>query len=170
MLDFCRTFGCVIAAVIGQYVMRQGLMDRSIKWPSASHNNSRLINKILKYFLAIVSSLNLRSLHLVLLFLNPIIYLILLVFLAETDVFDDFSLENIANALGNAWPSLATYLSFNDAECQSIIVAFPGRINRQSHCMLRAWKEGYAGADMMGDLTGALRKIGRYDLLIELGK
>ena len=26
----CQNFGCVIAAVIGQYIMWQGLMDRSI--------------------------------------------------------------------------------------------------------------------------------------------
>ncbi|XP_071799034.1 uncharacterized protein [Asterias amurensis] len=81
----------------------------------------------------------------------------------------DFPVEILSNRLGEAWPSLATQLGFDDAECQSIIVAQEGRISRQAHYMLQAWIERHGGTLKMSTLIEALKEIRRPDLLRDLG-
>ncbi|XP_038049765.1 uncharacterized protein LOC119723274 [Patiria miniata] len=87
-----------------------------------------------------------------------------------SDEFDDEMLENVANSLDQAWPTVATYLSFDDGDCQAIIEAHPGHINQQALQMLTAWRAGYAGADILAELKGALREVGLHTLLHELGE
>ncbi|XP_038055864.1 uncharacterized protein LOC119727862 [Patiria miniata] len=87
----------------------------------------------------------------------------------DVDEFDDEVLENVANLLDQAWPTVATYLSFDDDECQAIIEAHPGRIKQQALQMLTAWRAGYAGPDILAELKGALRAVGLHTLLPELG-
>ncbi|XP_071798092.1 uncharacterized protein [Asterias amurensis] len=87
----------------------------------------------------------------------------------DQDMGEDFSVEILSNRLGEAWPSLATQLGFDDAECQSIIVAHEGRVSRQAHYMLQAWIERNGGTLEMSTLIEALKEIRRPDFLRELG-
>ena len=83
----------------------------------------------------------------------------------------DKSLENIATAVRDTWQILASILGFDSAETDSIEAAMEGQETDQARHMLRVWRDDrYGGVDEAGCLIGALRQLGRYDLLNELGE
>ncbi|XP_022093512.1 uncharacterized protein LOC110980814 [Acanthaster planci] len=84
-------------------------------------------------------------------------------------VFDDNTLEYVAKSLGEAWPTVSTYLGFNDRECETIIASHPGHMDQQARKMLTTWRARYPGTDMLGDLRGAVRAVGLFLLLHDLG-
>ncbi|XP_038071383.1 uncharacterized protein LOC119740223 [Patiria miniata] len=84
-------------------------------------------------------------------------------------VVSDESLAKTASALRDTWPSLAEHLGFDQYECLLIRLECSGDVKEQARHMLTAWTKRYNGVDMQGFLIGALRKIGRYDLLGEHG-
>ncbi|XP_022093775.1 uncharacterized protein LOC110980975 isoform X2 [Acanthaster planci] len=81
---------------------------------------------------------------------------------------DDKSLNTLADALEDDWPDLALQLGFDWSECVSIIEGYSVQVHDQARHMLFNWRLRSAGGDM-GDVTVALKKIDRYDLLEKLG-
>ncbi|XP_038073102.1 uncharacterized protein LOC119741428 [Patiria miniata] len=76
------------------------------------------------------------------------------------EVLDEECLGNLAKSLGRTWTRLAIFLGFDEED---------SRRTGNGLNMLKTWKEHYYGNDIVDDLTGALKQIGRYDLLHELG-
>ena len=85
------------------------------------------------------------------------------------EVFDDDFLQNMAIALGNSWTQLALYLGFDDAESRNIKCKIHTEHAQAVH-MLQAWRSRHTGYNKLKDFTRALKMIGRYDLLCEIGE
>ncbi|XP_022093773.1 uncharacterized protein LOC110980974 [Acanthaster planci] len=84
------------------------------------------------------------------------------------EVLDNTLLENLASALVDSWPILASHLQL-DINLYVMLSEQFDEVRDQARRMLQLWREGYPGHDMICCLAKALKKMGRYDLLERIG-